>query len=213
MAWVRIDDAFRHHPKVVEAGPLGIALHVCGLSYAAQYLTDGFLPQRVVPTLCDFRGVLFVGMDERDEITPESVADALVRVGLWEKEDYGYRIHDYLEYNPSRAQVMAERAAKVASGRAGGIATAVARATAEPQQSGSGRSSKTPAELQPVPVPVPVPVPDFTTRSPVPGPRATIGNLDLKERAVIAAHSVLADKLATDAEKELARQVLEDQAA
>ena len=37
--------------------------------------------------------------------------DALVGAGLWEAVDGGWKIHDYLDYNPSHAQQEADRAA------------------------------------------------------------------------------------------------------
>ncbi len=117
----------------------------CGLSYAAQYLTDGVIARAAVPTLLDFGNV--------DEFT---IADDLVAAGLWEFHPAGYVIHDYLDYNPSKAQVLAERAAKQAAGRAGGQASAQARAQAEPQQSHSRRSTESVAKSKPVTVPVPV---------------------------------------------------------
>jgi hypothetical protein len=152
MTWARIDDQFRHHPKVVQAGPLGIALHVCGLSYTAEYLTDGFIPRGAVNTLCDFEGVWFRGYapgskDDYAWTVREVVAD-LVALGMWDEVEGGYQIHDYLDYNPSREKVLAERAKKQAAGKAGGKASAEARAQASAQ-----------AESKPVPVPKPIPEP------------------------------------------------------
>ena len=38
------------------------------------------------------------------------LADALVAVGLFDREDGGYRVHDYLDHNPSRSAVLTKRA-------------------------------------------------------------------------------------------------------
>jgi hypothetical protein len=150
MTWARIDDQFRHHPKVVQAGPLGIALHVCGLSYTAEYLTDGFIPGGAVNTLCDFAGVWHRGYPpgSQDDYTwtVREVVKDLVAAGMWDEVEGGYQIHDYLDYNPSREKTLAERAKKQAAGRAGGKASASTRAQASAQ-----------AESKPVPVPQPVP--------------------------------------------------------
>jgi hypothetical protein len=129
MPWVKLDEHFRHHPKIVQAGPVGMAMYVCGLSYAAQYLTDGLIVAEAVRSLVDMDGVVFVGMNDNEHIDPFDVAARLVQIGLWDDDPRGFRIHDYLEYNPSKLQVLAERAAKVAAGRAGGIAAATARAS------------------------------------------------------------------------------------
>lgn len=98
MGWVRIDDQFTDHPKVLEAGPQGGWLYVCGLTYAARYLTDGFIPDAAVAKLSALP-------------RPERIAEELVRSGLWERAERGFRIHDYLVYNPSAEKVRRDRAA------------------------------------------------------------------------------------------------------
>lgn len=42
------------------------------------------------------------------------LADLLVDAGLWEQNGNGYVIHDYLDYNPSRVEIEAKRAADAA---------------------------------------------------------------------------------------------------
>ena len=49
--WVRLDDDFPQHPKVVQAGPLGFVMHVSGICYSNRYLTDGFIPSGVLNAL------------------------------------------------------------------------------------------------------------------------------------------------------------------
>ena len=98
MTWIRLDDQFADHPKVIAAGPLASWLFVCGLTYCARYLTDGFIPAGQVRRLADV-----------EDVTP--LVTRLVTVGLWECVDNGYRVHDYLDYQPSADQVRAERAA------------------------------------------------------------------------------------------------------
>lgn len=115
MSWVRIDDQFARHPKVMQAGPLAGWLYVAGLCYASQYLTDGFIPHGAVPTLADFSHIsyetggvpgLFSAGEDAD---PRDLAACLAEVGLWEPVEGGYRIHDYLDYNPSAEEVRAQR--------------------------------------------------------------------------------------------------------
>ncbi len=98
MTWVKIDDQFTDHPKIVAAGPLAGWLYVAGLCYSARYLTDGFIPRAQVRKLVDV-----------DEVTP--LVTALVTAGLWRESQGGYAIHHYLEYNPPAEKVKAERAA------------------------------------------------------------------------------------------------------
>jgi len=114
MPWVRLDDQFADHPKVVQAGPLAGWLHICALTYCARYLTDGFIPQAIVPRLADFTGIGIVDVNGGHaafghDVTVQELVDRLVDVGLWDVVDGGYMIHDYLDYNPSKEEVMAER--------------------------------------------------------------------------------------------------------
>lgn len=151
MSWVRIDDHFPDHPKIAALGVLGPVagwLHVAALCYCARYLTDGFIPDGQVTRLAELG----------PRAKPTDVAARLVDVGLWDRTQGGYVVHDYLEYNPSRVDVLDARAKRQASGRAGGQASAQAR----------GQASATPdvAPLVPTrlkqnatPVPSPVPVP------------------------------------------------------
>ena len=108
MAWVKLDDTFVEHPKVLAAGPLAAWLHVCAISYCNRNLTDGLVPKAVASRLADVSG-------------PAKHIASLVREGLWIEQDHEYLLHDYLEYQPSRAQVEAEREAakkRMASSRA-----------------------------------------------------------------------------------------------
>lgn len=129
MSWLRIDDHFADHPKLLRAGPIAGWLHLAGLCYSARHLTDGFLPIEAVGTLATFNGVSITGngqlFSEPVRVITMDLVETLVRVGLWEvwrdgDMFLGYRIHDYLKYNPSRAEVEGERESK----KNGGLARA-----------------------------------------------------------------------------------------
>lgn len=137
MTWVRLDESFADHPKVLQAGPLGIAMQVAALCYSNKYLTDGFIPNIVLPKLLNLSGIATDFKEDEEwniiggaQATPERVANTLVDAGLWTTEAGGYRVHDYHEYQPSKAQVEAEREQKRIAGQAGGKASARARAQA-----------------------------------------------------------------------------------
>ena len=100
MSWVKVSDGLATHPKVLAAGQAAAWLHVAGLCYAAQHLTDGAIPDSSLSGLGQFtRGRV------------RKLADRLVEVGLWERNGAGYAIHDYLDYNPSRSSVEERRKA------------------------------------------------------------------------------------------------------
>jgi hypothetical protein len=117
MSWVKLDDGFAEHPKVIAAGPLAGWVHVCGLCYCNRNLTDGYVPRNVARRLADFEhigletggvpGMVAVGVD----VDCEMLVEALVEVGMWEEVEGGYLIHDYLDYNPSKDDVLARREA------------------------------------------------------------------------------------------------------
>lgn len=95
MSWAKFDDAFWSHPKVVRAGNEAVGAFVRVVCYCSQYLTDGAVPAATAR-----------------EIARPKVLERLVEVGLLEVDGDGFRVHGYLERNPSRLQVEAERAAK-----------------------------------------------------------------------------------------------------
>lgn len=97
MGWVKIDDRYRTNPKIVQLGAEGLALDVAGLCFCAENETDGEIPYGVVPSLYPVR-------------RPYRVADRLVEVGRWDRTESGYRIHDYLLYNPSKEELDKRRA-------------------------------------------------------------------------------------------------------
>ena len=94
MPWFKVDDNLAFHHKVVAAGNPALGLWVRAGSLCAQQLTDGFVPDHMIPTL----GTI-------------TQAKRLVTVGLWDRVRGGYRFHGWDERQPSKASVEAERAA------------------------------------------------------------------------------------------------------
>lgn len=121
MTWFRVDDSFAFHAKIVAAGNAALGLWVRAGAWSSQQLTDGFVPTHMVPSLGN-----------------RAQATALVKAGVWLDEEGGYRFHDWLNYQPSAAEVEADRAskheAKVQAGRAGGVASGIARRKHSPSR-------------------------------------------------------------------------------
>lgn len=92
MTWAKLDDRFHAHPEIERAGLAATGLYAMSLSYAACYETDGQLPDEWV----------------RKRSRP-GIPGRLVELGLWERIDGGYLIPDFLDYNPSRADLTAQR--------------------------------------------------------------------------------------------------------
>jgi hypothetical protein len=110
----RLDTGWHAHPKVLGLGLAAMGLYAWSISYCDHALSDGFIPEGAWPSL---PGV-------------KAAVAKLANAGLWEVCEGGYRLHDYLDYNRSKAQVTAYMAAKKAAGQAGGQASAQARARA-----------------------------------------------------------------------------------
>jgi hypothetical protein len=102
--YARLDDELLDHRKIFVAGAVlgkegasfALALYVLGLLYANRHLTDGHLDLEVVKR--------FPHMTK-----PLSVADALVKAGLWEKNGSGFVIHDFQDWNPSAKAIKRKR--------------------------------------------------------------------------------------------------------
>lgn len=65
------------------------------------------------------------------------LADVLIGVGLFDQDAEAYYVHDYLDWNRSREEVLGLRSKRIESGRAGGLANARANAKAKSEQTSS----------------------------------------------------------------------------
>ena len=99
MTWLRVDDRFGQHPKVL-AIPKPIRSHVIGVwalagCWCAATENDGLVPEYALPDL------------------PKAAqaAGELVRVGLWDVVPGGWAFHDWADYQPLAAEVEAQREA------------------------------------------------------------------------------------------------------
>lgn len=169
MAWVKIDDQFPNHPKVGKLSPawrpLAVFLHVTGLCWCNQYLTDGRIPKSIVSRLGS--EVETLEIQTQGPLTAQRVADELVAVGLWEEDTDHYIIHDFSEFQPSRREVEARRRhVKAVRSEAGskGASKRAANRQANVQQRGKQTCS-------PDPDPVPVPKPQNQEPEHAPGAR------------------------------------------
>lgn len=138
MSWARLDDGFPDHRKVEGLSAEAFRSFVKAVCYCARNLTDGVLPVSSFAYLGRKRYL--------DELQAAGLFDA---VG-----DGRLSVHDYLEWNPSREKVLADRAATAArvarlrNGRSNGVTNAVTNGS-------------------PVPVPDPIPNPtDSVTKVP-----------------------------------------------
>ncbi len=93
MAWVRVHDGAMTHPKIAGLSDKAFRLWIWGLSYAQQHLTDGVITIAAVPSRL------------------VRATDDLVRARLWDRDADGIlTVHDYLDWNDSRATVTKRQA-------------------------------------------------------------------------------------------------------
>ena len=160
--WAKLDDAILDNPKIIAAGPLGFALHVAAIVWCARNLTDGLIPKRKVASLLDLPSLQVSETNKvrvLHSLTADDVASDLVRLRLWhDRDDEYYEVHDFLQYNRSRQQVLDARDRT--------------RQRVEKHRKQDGNVvTNAPVTLHPVPVPVPVP-PDPEKKSSLRSPKA-----------------------------------------
>lgn len=103
MSWVRLDDRFYSHRKVMSVSLAARWLYVSALCVANQHSNNGILDQAAQDCL-----LVAVGRSGSFDV----LAAELVSAGLWERHGVtDYTIHDYLEYQPSDEEQRKERAA------------------------------------------------------------------------------------------------------
>jgi hypothetical protein len=186
MAWTRLDDQFFANPKIVDLSKDAKLLYLCAVTYSAGQLTDG----RITPGA--LRMVAAMVDAER------SCADELVAAGLWSSDGNDFLIHDFLEYNPTGAEVRARRQADRDRKRPHsneGIQTDSAR-----NPNGNGTDSKPP-------VPTPVPVSQVMSQN-VSGARSGAPNADAEYVAGEMAEILVTAPFVGDSEPDVIRQLL-----
>jgi hypothetical protein len=96
MPWGRIDDSLYDHRKLdlLADGRLeGVGLWAVAISWCNRHLTDGHVPTRQIERLGG----------------THDLAEQLVEVGLFDRSDGGYLVHDFLDFNDSKQDVLARR--------------------------------------------------------------------------------------------------------
>lgn len=98
MSWVKLDDSFGENPKIAQASDSALALWVTSLAYCNRNLTDGYIPSSVGLGQLRYCGG-----------NPVPAIRELESLGLWETAEGGWYVHDYLHYQLSKDDVLAQR--------------------------------------------------------------------------------------------------------
>jgi hypothetical protein len=87
MSWVKLDDGFFRHPKVIRAGRDARDLYLAAACWSNRWRTDGLIPREALPILAAEAEVAFLsdaidGLLQADLIEESPAGYSLVTVGL-----------------------------------------------------------------------------------------------------------------------------------
>lgn len=99
MSYLLLDDQYPGHAKLVGLPPQAKWLHTCALVHCAEKLTDGRIT----------RHALAVIGATAEVPRPDKYVPLFVERSLWVPDGDWWMIHDYLEHNPSAAEVEEKR--------------------------------------------------------------------------------------------------------
>lgn len=114
MTWMKLDTLVRSNRKlaatITETANANAAwLWLCGNAYCRDALSDGFIPDYMLPTLVP-------GFTEK---MLKPLPAVLVAHRLWYRVEGGYQVHDFLHHNPTKAEVEDKRSKDRARKRSG----------------------------------------------------------------------------------------------
>ena len=134
MPWVRLDENAMEHPKIVTLPDGAFRLWVQGLAHCQKFLTDGAITGLAMRALRAY--------------SPKRMTD-LISAGLWQPDDDGVTVHDYLQWNDSRDHV--ENARRTAKERMAKLRGCSREHTPNKQgTSGEVRDTTSPTPLHPL---------------------------------------------------------------
>lgn len=102
MGWTKISDDYPDHPKVSPLSDAAFRFHVTVLSWCNRYCSDGVVSNAILKQLT-------VHLKGRKGW--KSLVNELLDAKLFEKRDRGILVHDFLDYNPSKEQVLKRKRA------------------------------------------------------------------------------------------------------
>lgn len=102
MAWLKLDDKRAMHRKFRRQGFATRGLDEAAMCYCAHEETDGLVTELALEDLAHHHGVSI--------LAAHKLAASLIDMGRWEIDDIGgWRVRDYLDFNPSRSELETKR--------------------------------------------------------------------------------------------------------
>jgi hypothetical protein len=104
VTYAQFDDNFTSHPKIAPLSDRAFRLHVTGILYCSRHRTDGIVSATIIPSTVARHNMAIAELVDR---------------ALWLPLDDGryYEIHDYLDWNKSRAEIDKLAAARADAAR------------------------------------------------------------------------------------------------
>src|SRR3990167_4799414 len=102
MPYAQMDDNMPETGKIARLSDAAFRAYVTSICFASRNLTDGLLLKSQA---------IKVGAEPR-------IIRELVKAQCWDEDPEGWRVHDYLDWNKSRAEVLAYRAKQRANANA-----------------------------------------------------------------------------------------------
>lgn len=100
MPFIRLSDNYIDHPKFIALSSAAFRLWHEGMAFCRKHQTDGIITRSA---LAGFR---YSSDAAREELLQPCDVH---RQPLWRLDEIGYHVHDYLDWNPSRAEEEAQR--------------------------------------------------------------------------------------------------------
>jgi hypothetical protein len=109
MTFARTETTVLNHPKFMGLDPAAIGLWTMGNAYCWDQLTDGFISDEQLPRLMTWLSLKRLRV--LANVLANATAHGRYKQGLWERVEGGFRVHDWLDHNPTKEKVLADRKA------------------------------------------------------------------------------------------------------
>lgn len=132
MSWLRIDDGFHSHPKVIDLSDGALLFWVEVAGWCSKHSPFGIVPRGLLRKLAPRSAKHFPEADSEAELEAlaneltEATGNGLSDFGLWEVHEKGWQFHDWEVYQPESVREATPKQ-KSEAGRLGGLRSAEAR--------------------------------------------------------------------------------------
>jgi hypothetical protein len=98
MTWFAVDDKFWSHPKTIGISLSAVGVWTLAGSWCSAHLTDGYIPEDALLMVC------------RNKATRRPIQELLDR-NLWTVAGDGFQFVDWMQWQRSKTEIQAKRAA------------------------------------------------------------------------------------------------------